>query len=530
MRKSIGGKLLIALIIFTLLLGGCICLVVSRRFEQRTIEKYEYVGQSLTGTLAEVIDGERAVAYLETGEKDDYYREIEALVISLADQFEPEDIFIAVPEEDRIRYIWSDAGDEENVIGYVEKLSDRQEQRVAARMRGEEDNALIFFSDPVYGDLALATAPICDRAGKAVAMVFADFSTKEIKDTIFQLALHISLFLLLLLLVYAAIYYLYINRSLVRPIRRLTGAAESMTENLEGNETYRSDIHTGDELETLSKSFEKMDEDLRRYIADNLRISAERQRMSAELDLAASIQSGQLPMTFPAFPDRPEFDIHASMTPAKTVGGDFYDFFMVDDDHIALVMADVSGKGVPAALFMMIARILIKNRVQAGESPAQALVGANRELNENNEAGLFVTVWLAVVELSTGRGLAVNAGHEHPALRRSDGRYELVEYKHNAPVGILKRSKFAERAFELHPGDSLFVYTDGVTEATNREEALFGTDRMLDALNRDPNAACADALRHVMDGIDAFVDGAEQFDDITMMCCRYFGGAKAEEP
>ena len=251
-------------------------------------------------------------------------------------------------------------------------------------------------------------------------------------------------------------------------------------------------------------------------------------RLGAELDLAASIQSGQLPSKFPAFPDRSEFDIHASMTPAKTVGGDFYDFFLVDDDHIALVMADVSGKGVPAALFMMISRILIKNHLQAGEGPAQALTGANRQLLENNRAGLFVTVWLAVVELSTGRGVAANAGHEHPALRRSGGQYALVEYRHASPVGILKRSKFTEHAFELHLGDSLFVYTDGVAEATDRSEALFGTERMLAALNREPDANCARTLENVMDGIRAFVDGAEQFDDITMLCFSYRGPAAAE--
>ena len=531
MRKSIGGKLLAGMIILTLLLTIGVCLFISHRLEQNTVDKYEYVGQALTGTLAGMIDGDRTVAYLETREKDDYYAEVLDLVLNFADRFEPENLYICTSSEGQLQYIWSNDLEGEDTLGYTEEYPADQEAWTYSRMRGEEGEPLWFIRDPdyQYGRLAIAASPVLNAAGEPVAAVFADFSLREIESDIRQMVLSISLCVLALMAIYIAVYALYVKRNLIRPIRKLTTAAESMTDNLEANEVYHSDIHTGDELEKLSKSFEKMDGDLRRYIEDNLRITAERHRMGAELDLAAAIQNGQLPQTFPAFPDRRDFDIHASMTPARTVGGDFYDFFLVDDDHIALVIADVSGKGVPASLFMMISRILIKNRVQAGESPAQALASVNNELMENNQAALFVTVWLAVVELSTGRGVAANAGHEHPALRRSGGQYELVKYKHAAPVGILKRMKFAEHEFELHPGDSLFVYTDGVTEATSREEQLFDTERMLDALNREPEADCQRTLENVMDGIHAFVDGAEQFDDITMLCFTYFGSGSEEK-
>ena len=246
-------------------------------------------------------------------------------------------------------------------------------------------------------------------------------------------------------------------------------------------------------------------------------------RLATELSMATDIQASQLPRLFPAFPSRDEFDLYASMTPAKEVGGDFYDFFLVDDDHIALVMADVSGKGVPAALFMMIARVLIKSHMQNGETPAQALNNVNSQLCEGNEAHLFVTVWLAMLEISTGKGVAVNAGHEHPVLRRADGKYELVSYKHSPAVAALKRTKYKEHEFELKPGDSLFVYTDGVPEANNAKNELLGNDRMLEALNKDPDASPKQVLDNVMDGINAFVKGAEQFDDITMMCLKYKG-------
>lgn len=249
-------------------------------------------------------------------------------------------------------------------------------------------------------------------------------------------------------------------------------------------------------------------------------------RLATELSMATDIQASQLPRLFPAFPTREEFDLYASMTPAKEVGGDFYDFFLIDDDHIALVMADVSGKGVPAALFMMIARVLIKSHLQNGESPAQALNNVNSQLCEGNDARLFVTVWLAVLEISTGKGVAANAGHEHPALRRADGSYELDIYKHSPAVAALSITKYKEHEFFLNPGDSLFVYTDGVPEANNAKNELLGNERMLEALNKNPDASPKEVLDNVMDGINTFVKGAEQFDDITMMCLKYNGVKK----
>ncbi len=253
------------------------------------------------------------------------------------------------------------------------------------------------------------------------------------------------------------------------------------------------------------------------------REEAKRERIENELQLATNIQTSILPHTFPAFPTRSEFDIYASMDPAKEVGGDFYDFFLIDDDHIALVIADVSGKGVPAALFMMIARVLIKAHLQNGESPAKALENANEQLCEGNEAELFVTMWAAVIEISTGRGVAANAGHEHPALRRANGGYELQIYRHSPAVATMEGIPFREHGFQLNPGDSLFVYTDGVPEATSAENELFGTERMLDALNAAPDAEPQQILQNVRAGVDGFVKDAEQFDDLTMLCFKYIG-------
>ena len=231
-------------------------------------------------------------------------------------------------------------------------------------------------------------------------------------------------------------------------------------------------------------------------------------------------------------PERPEFDIYATMDPAKEVGGDFYDFFLVDDDHLCLVMADVSGKGVPAALFMVIAKTLIKNRAQMGGTPAEILADVNDQLCEGNDAGLFVTVWLAILEISTGKGMAANAGHEHPVLKRTDGSFELVKYRHSPAVATMEGLRFREHDFRLEPGDTLYVYTDGVPDAKSADGGRFGTDLLVEALNRDPEADLMGLLTGVKREIDGFAAGFTQFDDITMLGLCYLGpeSPAAEDP
>ena len=318
---------------------------------------------------------------------------------------------------------------------------------------------------------------------------------------------------------------LVLSKRIVKPLGIMTEKVQSLGGN--NLQFFMEDAYrTGDEIEVLADSFATLSARTLQYVDQVKRVTAEKERIGAELNMATDIQASQLPRLFPAFPNRPEIDVYASMTPAKEVGGDFYDFFLVDDDHICLVMADVSGKGVPAALFMMISRVLIKSHLQNGETPGEALENVNDQLCEGNDAELFVTVWLAVLEISTGKGVAANAGHEHPTIRRAGGQYELVTYRHSPAVATLEGIPYKEHTFEMRPGDSLFVYTDGVAEATNADNEPFGTERMLKALNRDPDADPEGVLHNVMEGINTFVAGAEQFDDITMLCLKYIGPKK----
>ena len=306
------------------------------------------------------------------------------------------------------------------------------------------------------------------------------------------------------------------------PLNTITRRVASM--GVRNQQFTMEDVYrTGDEIEVLAESFAKQSARTALYIEQIQRVTAEKERIGAELDMASRIQGSQLPNLFPPFPDRKEFSLYASMDPAKEVGGDFYDFFMIDEDHMGFVIADVSGKGVPAALLMMVSRVLIKSGLQNGKSPAETLASVNNQLCESNDEEFFVTVWLAVLELSTGNGIAANAGHEHPVLRRAGGKYELQVYRHSLAVGVMKDVPFRQHQFHLNPGDSFFVYTDGVPEATDRKSELYGTGRMLEALNRDADAEPDQVLANLTADINRFVDGAEQFDDITMLGFRYRG-------
>ena len=244
-----------------------------------------------------------------------------------------------------------------------------------------------------------------------------------------------------------------------------------------------------------------------------------------DLALASSIQESSLPRTFPYLPERTEFDLYASMKPAKEVGGDFYDFFMIDGNRLALVIADVSGKGIPAALFMMVARTLIKSQTLSSlsDNPGEIFAAVNERLCEGNEMELFVTAWLGILELDSGLLRYANAGHEYPALCRKGEQFDFIKERHSPPLAAMEGIRYRQHELQLGSGDRLLVYTDGVAEATDGSNTLFGETRTLAALNENPTASPEELLAAVKQSIDDFVGGAEQFDDITMLCLEYSG-------
>ena len=312
------------------------------------------------------------------------------------------------------------------------------------------------------------------------------------------------------------------------PISRIQISAERFVESSHGQDDpdkiifENPGIKSGDEVQALSEALVTMASDLKKYMKNLMLETKEKERIGAELGVATHIQSSMLPCIFPAFPDRDEFDIYATMTPAKEVGGDFYDFFMVDDRHLAIVMADVSGKGVPAALFMVIGKILIKDHTVPGRNLGEVFTEVNNILCESNDNGMFITAFEGVLDLVTGEFRYVNAGHEKPFIYRKGKGYEEYKTRAGFVLAGMENIKYKEQVIQLEAGDRIFQYTDGVTEATDMDKQLYGMDRLNSVLNlKCAECSPEETLRLVKADIDAFVGGADQFDDITMLCLEY---------
>lgn len=398
--------------------------------------------------------------------------------------------------------------------------------------QGKRDNGVLEGYSDVYGHMLNGYRVIFDKEDKPAGILCVEIDINRIYSDLHRYVQAVILIAASLTIVIILLYVLYTRRYLVEPIVQIAKSSElfvrKMDKCTEPEElVYEAvPIRTGGELELLAENVKNLANGVSSYMSHLKTATAEKERIGTELSLAARIQADMLPNTYPAFPDRPEFDIYAIMDPAKEVGGDFYDFFLTDDDHLCMVMADVSGKGVPAALFMMASRIILANNANLGKSPAKILEDANAAICANNREEMFVTVWLGILEISTGKLTAANAGHEYPAIRQSDGKFELYKDRHGFVIGGMDGMKYREYEIQLSPGARVFVYTDGVPEATNAENDLFGTERMLDALNRDPGAKPQEIIGHVKSAVDGFVKESEQFDDLTMLCMEYTGNTQ----
>ena len=379
-----------------------------------------------------------------------------------------------------------------------------------------------------YGWLCTAGYPIRDEAGDICEYLLVDVSVNSVITKMAQYALQISLALLAATSLIAWLVSRRMKKTVVEPIEAIAKAAVGYVQDRQNGSPVSDHfaslgIRTGDELENLSMIMAGMERDLAEHEENLTRITAEKERINTELSMANQIQTSMLPHDFPPFPDRREFSLFASMDPAKEVGGDFYDYFLIDEDHLCLVVADVSGKGIPAALFMMVSKIILQSCAMLGRSAAEILAKTNEALCSNNQAEMFVTVWLGILEISTGRLTAANAGHEYPVLKKTGGSFELLRGRHGLVIGAVEGVTYREYTLPLQPGSKLFIYTDGITEATDANNAMFGTDRMVAALNEDPDAPPEQLLKNVRRAVDDFVKDAEQFDDLTMLCLEYKG-------
>ncbi len=313
---------------------------------------------------------------------------------------------------------------------------------------------------------------------------------------------------------------------ITRPLKHLARAVDNFSlEDVHEQKAAVIDlpIRSRDEIGTLYNNIRSMETRIINDSDNITRMNAEKERIGMELELAEKIQKNSLPSTFPAFPDHKEFDLYASMDPAKEVGGDFYDYYMIDDNHLALAIADVSGKGVPASLFMMVSKILLENNAMSEYSPAEILKKTNRQICRNNPEGMFVTIWLGIIDLRNGKMSACSAGHEYPYIKKPKGDFEMLKDKHGLMAGYVPEYDYKDYELTFEPGSKLFVYTDGVPEAANAKGERYGQDRLTAALKKCGSEKPEKILHQVRENVDFFVGDSEQFDDLTMLCFEFRG-------
>ena len=375
-------------------------------------------------------------------------------------------------------------------------------------------------TDNDYGYNYTGVSVILDENGNAIAEIQYILDMSEVRAYLNSFLINMLLISFAIIGITIILYIFFVRKMVTKPVGKLTAFTQEITKT--GMfENQHIDIKTGDEIESLSQSFNFMLAELENYIANLSKVTAEKERIGAELDIAKHIQASMLPCIFPAFPERKEFDIYATMEPAKEVGGDFYDFFMVDDTHLAIVMADVSGKGVPAALFMVIGKTLIKDHTTPGRDLGKVFTEVNQLLCESNSEELFITAFEGVLDLVTGEFVYVNAGHEMPFICKAGGDFEPYKIRAGFVLAGMEGMKYRAGSTRLEPGDKIFQYTDGVTEATNLKNELYGMNRLGAILNKVKGGTPNDILPAIKKDIDEFVGDADQFDDITMLCLEY---------
>jgi phosphoserine phosphatase RsbU/P len=403
------------------------------------------------------------------------------------------------------------------IFGLAEALGDRHLREIGRKMiKGESGSTP--FQDPISSkECRLVYAPI-PSTGWSLAVLFP---LDELMADIQGLN-RIMIIMAIVGLAVFSVAVIFISGRITGPLRAMAKATEEIA--IGNLDIQLPAVRSRDEVGKMASAFVAMQKSLKTYIQKLTETTAAKERIESELNIAREIQMSILPKIFPPFPDRSEFDLFAVIEPAREVGGDFYDFFQIDPSHLCFIMADVSGKGVPAALFMAVTKTLIKATATVGITPAEILTRVNNELAEGNDAAMFVTVFCGILDTETGEVLYANAGHNPPLHIRKGGQVSYLENSGGLVLGVEEGIVYQVDRIQLEPGEMLFLYTDGVTEAMNDQEDLFSEERLQEELARCSQKAIQALIATLMQRINEFVGEAPQSDDITMMVLQYRGG------
>lgn len=531
MKKLTGvaGKLTLGVIAFGILLGAVCSIIGYREFTSVLERQYNDSAYEIAQAAVTMLNPDKFEQYLETGEKDEEYNEVEARLDALVNATNATLIYVErvdTSDFQTVTYIYDSVnestGFERYPLGYTDKgVADEYVNNMKnIILKGERATEYLYYYSEESGAHTTAGLPVYDSSGKIVAVVGVEKAMTHLENARSTYVLHVILGTLAAIVLFIIVYALILHRTVIKPILTVAEEAKRFAETNLPSE-MPLEIKSRDEVGLLARAIEKMETDIVEYTENLTSITAKTERVNTELSVATRIQANMLPSIFPAFPEREEIDIFATMNPAKEVGGDFYDFFMVDERHLAIVMADVSGKGVPAALFMVIGKTLIKDHSTPGKDLGEVFTEVNELLCESNSEGLFITAFEGVLDLVSGEFRYVNAGHEIPYICKKGGKFEPYKIRAGFVLAGLEGMTYKCGELMLEPGDKIFQYTDGVTEATNAENELYGMDRLTAFLGENSCLSPTELLPKIKEDIDRFVGKAPQFDDITMLCLEY---------
>ena len=527
MRSNLAFNIITAVVLLLLVFSWIVSIIGYVSFTNAFQREYSDTTANMAYTATALVNGDHIDDYLaEGGTSAEYFQSKERLDTFCKRMKVSLVYVIKVDETDYGRFtsVFNLVGEDTPYtpweIGYQQDATnDEYINLYKGLYEGTVSNGTVFRTKDLKGAPPHITTllPIKNSDGKVVSIMCIQRPMSELKESRRPYLINIAISTVVLSVLVSLLTAIYIRRKFVNPLRRVCEeTVRFASENKKGEEL--GSVSSISEIASLGHAIDEMESEMLSYINNLTSVTAEKERIGAELSIASTIQENSIPHIFPAFPERGDFDIRASMTPAKEVGGDFYNFFLIDEDHLAVVIGDVSGKGIPAALFMMVSNILISEGTRVGRTPADVLTFVNNRICAHNEADMFVTVWLGVLELSTGKMIATNAGHDDPAICRKNGEFEIVANKHGLVVGAMSGIQYKNFEIQLSPGDKLFLYTDGVPEATDKNNKMFTLEGMLSALNKHKEEAPEGILEGINTEVNAFVGDAPQFDDLTMLC------------
>lgn len=466
-------------------------------------------------------------AYFSELEKDSKYSMLESVLGQFRDSANVADVYMEVFDSDTKAGIYFAEPDRSEYRVWMGEYEEVDQKYVKKIMESSLENPFYAFF-PDSGSIVMTSGIMLNTDNDIQIGLMADTDIKDIVKKAGQFALVYIIFIAIIGFIIGFIATKMVKRSIVLPINKLAEAAkEYVSDKKEGsdNKNHFEDlkIDTGDEIEILYYMMTDMEKDLNDYEKNLQSITAERERIGAEIEIATAIQQSMLENVAPNFVGKKEYDLYAAMSPAREVGGDFYDFFMVDDDHLAILIADVSDKGVGSAFFMAISKTLVKTYAKMVMNPTDVIAKVDRQISEKNDAGLFVTLWMAVIDLNTGHVNACNAGHDYPAIMKNGEDFVVEKTPHGPPVAFIPGMEFLGMEFDMKPGDRIFLYTDGLNEAKRSDDERFGTDRMLEVLNAHKDVDNETMIHLMREAVDEFAGDEPQFDDMTMLGFTFKG-------